>query len=173
MAEQADPRTEALIQALLAADAGEPSESLRDRVGAIVRRAESRRRRPARIAVALLGALLIGHGLGGIFNGDWVAENLGAAYDSHPYFEAGVALVALGALLVAGGVSRRLLEPAALAGIPAGLALGINGASELGEFPAGGVLHLSEGVVALVLLVAIWRIGRYGIRLRPKEGYEG
>ena len=98
-------------------------------------------------------------GISNLLAGDWVARRLDVPFDSHTALEAGILLVALGGVALAGALVRQWLDLAVVAGVPVGLAFAVGGASELAEFPAGGVLHLSQGVAAVALAVLWWRAG--------------
>jgi hypothetical protein len=164
-----DPATAALVERLVRDHEAEPSAGLRRRVGAGLWR-ERRLRRAVRVAAAALGLLFVAQGLGGLVAGRWVARNLDVAFDSHAFVEGGIVLLALGAVMVAGALERRWLDLAVLAGTPVGIAFAAHGASELAEFPAGGVLHLSQGVAAVTLAALWWRTRRYGFAPRAKRG---
>ncbi|MGH9187261.1 MAG: hypothetical protein ACRD0U_15825 [Acidimicrobiales bacterium] len=139
-------------------------------VAATVRRAEFRAWAPVRVAAMALASVLAVEGIGNLVNGEWVARNLEQPYDAHPYFEGGVVLIALGAVLAAGAFRRQWLDPAALAGVPAALVLSVHGLPELAEFPAGGLLHLTQGLAAVLLAAAWWRARRRYARRRRYEG---
>jgi hypothetical protein len=169
VASNVDAATGAALRRLVEAHEGEPPPALAAQIGAAVRRAEQRRWLPVQVAAAVLACLLLGQGLGDLFNAEWVARNLGVAFDSHAYFEGGVVLLSLGAVVMAGALARRWIDIAALAGAPVGVAFAINGFSELAEFPAGGVLHLSQGAAALALAVLWWRARRYVLAFGAKR----
>jgi len=128
---------------------------------------------PIRIAAAALALMFVGQGAGDLLFGSWVARHLHAALDRHLLFEAGVVLIALGAVLLAGAVARRWLDLAVVAGTPVGLAFAIHGWPELSEFPAGGVLHLAQGVVAVTLVLLWWHARRYGLARLAKREHGG
>jgi hypothetical protein len=162
-----DPATAALVQRLARGHEAEPPPGLRHRVGSRLRR-EHRHRRAVRVAAAALGLLFVAQGLGSLVAGSWVARNLDVGFDSHAFVEGGIVLLALGVVMVAGALERRWLDLAVLAGAPVGIAFAAHGASELAEFPAGGVLHLSQGVAAVALAALWWRTRRYGFAPRAK-----
>jgi ABC-type amino acid transport system permease subunit len=122
-----------------------------------------------RVAAATLGLLFVAQGLGSLLAGSWVARNLDVPFDSHAFVEGGTVLVALGIVMLGGALERRWIDLAAIAGIPVGIALAAHGAPELAEFPAGGILHLSQGVAALVLGALWWRTRRYVFAPRAKR----
>jgi hypothetical protein len=164
-----DPETGVLFERLARGHAAEPSPALAHRVGTQMRR-ERRRRELVRVAAAALGLLFVVQALGSLLAGSWVARNLDVAFDEHAFVEAGIVLLALGLVMVAGALERRWLDLAVIAGTPVGIAFAAHGASELGEFPAGGVLHLSQGVVALALGVLWWQTRRYVLAPGAKRG---
>jgi hypothetical protein len=164
-----DPATGVLFERLARGHAAEPSPALAHRVGTQMRR-ERRRREAVRVAAAALGLLFVVQALGSLLAGSWVARNLDVAFDEHAFVEAGIVLLALGLVMVAGALERRWLDLAVIAGTPVGIAFAAHGASELGEFPAGGVLHLSQGVVALALGVLWWQTRRYVLAPGAKRG---
>lgn len=157
-----DAKTLALIQALLVSGRTDPPPALRERVKAALREAAYERVwLPARLAAALLALAFVGQGAGSLLFGRWVAGNLHIAFEPHLLFESGVALLALGGVVMAGALIRRLVGVALAAGAPVGLAFAAHGLPELAEFPAGGALHLSQGVAALALAVLWLRARRY------------
>jgi hypothetical protein len=164
-----DPDTGAVVERLAHGHRTVPPPGLVHRVAAQLRR-ERRSRRAVQIAAAMLGLLFLGQGLGNLLAGRWVARNLGVAFDSHAFVEGGIVLLALGLVMVAGALERRWLDLAVLAGTPVGIAFAAHGASELAEFPAGGVLHLSQGIAAVVLAALWWRTRRYVLAPRAKRG---
>jgi hypothetical protein len=164
-----DPATGAVVERLVRGRASEPPPATWQRVGRLLRR-ERRRREAVRVAAAALGLLFVVQGLGSLLAGSWVARNLDVAFDSHAFVEGGIVLLALGVVMVAGALERRWLDLAVLAGTPVGIAFAAHGASELGEFPAGGVLHLCQGVVAVALGVLWWRSRRYVFAPGAKKG---
>jgi hypothetical protein len=166
---EVDPETAAVLERLARGHAPEPPPPLWHRVGTLLRR-ERRRRQAVRVAAAALGLLFVGQGLGNLLAGSWVARNLDVAFDSHAFVEGGIVLLALGLVMVAGALERRWLDLAVLAGTPVGIAFAAHGASELGEFPAGGVLHLCQGVVAIALGVLWWQTRRYVLAPDAKRG---
>jgi MFS family permease len=167
-----DPQTSAVLRLLADAHRDDPTAGTAARIGARMRRAEERRWLPGRIAAAVLGAAFLAQGLGNLFAGRWVARHVDVPFDSHAFFEGGIALLALGAILFAAAFARRWLDLAVAAGVPAALALALHGAPEVDEFPAGGVLHLTQGVAALALLVLWWRARRYVLPPRANRGRE-
>jgi hypothetical protein len=160
---------DAAVRSLVEMHHDEPPPALVARIGAAVRREERRRWLPVQIAAAWLGLLLFGQGIGNLVSADWVASQLGEPSDSHAYFEGGVVLLVLGGLVLAGALTRRRLGVAVIAGAPVGLAFALNGLGELSEFPAGGLLHVSQGLAAVALAVLWWRARRYVLPRRAKH----
>lgn len=146
----------------------DPPPTLARRVADEHERRERARWRPAQIAAAALAALFLTNGVGSLVNGAWVAEGLGEHYSPHAYVEGGLALITAGVIVAAGLFRRSWLPLSTLAGSPLGLALGIRGIPEVGQFAPGAVLHLSEGAVGLALAVLWWRA-----RYRRAPGDEG
>jgi hypothetical protein len=151
-----DAATGAVLYRLVEAHRSEPPPALSARVEAIVGR-ERRRWLHAQVAAAVLAVLFLAQGISNLLAGDWVARRLEVPFDSHAAFEAGILLLTLGGVVLAGALVPRWLDLAVLAGAPVGLAFAVHGASELAEFPAGGVLHLSQGVAAITLALLWWR----------------
>jgi nitroreductase len=165
-----DAITGAVVERLVRGRAAEPPPALADRVGGRLRR-ERRYRLAVRIAAVALALLFVAQGLGSLFAGSWVARNLDVAFDSHAFIEGGIVLVALGLVMLGGALERRWLDLAVIAGVPVGIAFAAHGASELAEFPAGGILHLSQGLAAVALGALWWRSRRYVFAPRAKRGH--
>jgi hypothetical protein len=146
-----------------------PPAGLARRLARALDREEALRWRPVQAVAALLGALFLFQGLGDIFRGEWIARGLGEAHSHHLYLEGGIALVAMAIVLAVGLFERRALQVGVAGGVPLGVAYGINGFTEIGQFAAGVALHMTELVVAVALLVAWWRARRYGAA-DPDEG---
>lgn len=143
---------------------------LHRRVDRFRRQVSDRIWRPARVAAAVLGAILFGHALSNLVNGSWVAESLGEAHSPHAYIEGGLALLGASLATAAGLWRRERLAVSVAAGVPLGLALGVLGAGELDEFAWGAALHLTEAAAAVALLVLWWRARRYTRSARAEEG---
>ena len=141
-----------------------------DRVAGVVRRAEHQAALPVRLAALVLGVVFAMEGLGNLFNGHWLADNLDVQYDAHGLFEGGVVFLALAAVVLMATVRTRWLDLAALAGVPAGLVLAIHGTPEFGEFPEGGILHATQGAAAIAFGVLWWIWHRRYARRAPTEG---
>lgn len=161
-----------LLGRLVELHRSEPPQALAARVRSEVRRVTGRRWLAARVAAAVLAAPFLAQGVGSLLWGRWVASNLHVAFDSHVFFESGVLLLALGGVVLAGALRRQWLDLAVVAGASVGLVFGVGGASELREFPAGGLLHLGQGLAAAALVVLWWRARRYGFPPSAKKGHE-
>ena len=162
--------TEPVVALLATAIRVEPPRGLAARIEREQARREGIRWRPVQVAAAALAALLLSQGVGNIANGEWVARGIGEDFSPHTMREGGFALIGLGLAVAAGVLRRRWLPVSAAAGIPVGVALGINGISEIGHFAAGALLHTSEGVAALALAVTFWRAHRYARGPDPEGG---
>jgi hypothetical protein len=148
---------EPAVALLAAAIRVEPPRALATRIEREQERREVRRWRPVQVAAAAMAALLISQGLGNLVNGAWVARGIGEDFSPHTMREGGFALIALGIAVAAGVFRRSWLPVSVAAGVPIGIALGINGTSEIGHFAAGALLHSAEGLVAIGLAVTWWR----------------
>lgn len=122
-----------------------------------------------RLVAAALALVFVGHGVGNLILGEWVAAQLGEPHAPHAYIEGAWAIAAVGIAVGAGALRRRWLPVSAGAGVPLGVLLGAHGVSEFAVFPAGAVLHTAEGVLAIVLLVTWWISRRYGTPRRAEE----
>jgi hypothetical protein len=164
------PPTEPLVALLATGIRVEPPRGLGARVEREHTRRERLRWRPVQVAAAALAALLLSQGVGNLANGEWVARGIGEDFSPHTMREGGFALIGLGLAVAAGVLRRRWLPVSASAGVPVGVALGINGISEIGHFAAGALLHTSEGIAALALAVTFWRAHRYARGPGPEGG---
>lgn len=142
---------------LAAAARPAPPTGLVTRVDATVRRRADRPGRLLSIVALLLATAFVFQGVGNILAGDWVAANLGEPYGPHAYVEGAIALIALGACAAAAAVRRSWAGVSALTCTPLAVGLGLHGVGEIGQFAAGAALHLTEGVLGLLLLWAWWR----------------
>lgn len=164
----ASSATDALVVA--AAIRTDPPTTLGTRVERSHERLLQRRWRPFRYVAALLGYLFFSQGLGNIVWGNWVADGIGEDFSPHITREGGFALMAVGIAVAAGALVRRMAPVSVAAGVPLAVAFGISGIGEIGVFAAGAVLHISQGVVGIVLGIVYWRIRSPGIRRDSSAG---
>lgn len=158
------PTTDPAVTWLAAAVRSDPPPRLARRVEAEHARREHLRWRPVQIVAALLAANLLSHGLGNFFVGAWVSRGLGEHYSPHAFREGGLALIAAGIAVAAGSLRRSWIPVSVGAGVPLGIAFGIYGIPEIGQFAAGAALHLSQGALGILLAITWWRAHRYGRR---------
>lgn len=160
--EQPDPFTEALITRGL--DAPMPP-GLAARVEAVVAPVVTSLRRRWLVVRGLavaLGVAFVFNGAGNVFLGRSIAENLGEPYSPHVWREGGVALAAIGlVLLIAAARPRRLLSPAAIVACPLAAYYGVVGVGEFDDWVNGGVLHTTQGVLGIALAVGLFWARRY------------
>ena len=157
LAGAASVTTEPVVALLATAVRVEPPRALVARIEREAERREIRRWRPVQVAAAAMAALLISQGLGNLVSGAWIARGIGEDFSPHTMREGGFALIAVGVAVAAGVFRRSWLPVSVAAGVPVGIALGINGTSEIGHFAAGALLHSTEGLVAIGLAVTFWR----------------
>jgi hypothetical protein len=157
----ARPTTEPIVALLATAIRVDPPTALGRRIRVEHARRERIRWRPVQVAAAVLATLLVSQGVGNLFNGEWVARGIGEDFSPHTLREGGFALIGLGLAVAAGVFRRSWLPVSVVAGVPVGLALGVNGASEIGHFAAGALLHTTEAIAAIALIVTFWRARRY------------
>ncbi len=155
----ADPDLQWLSNALSV----EPSARVYRRIADSIARRRAKWWRAAQVAAALLGVLIVWQGLSILLLGQWISRNLGEPYGEHMSFEGAFAFIAVGLVVMASALQRRWLPLGILAGVPLGFMLGVHGIPEVNTFAWGAVLHISEGVFAIVLLVTFlvaWRYSR-------------
>lgn len=153
-----------------------PPPGLLARIDDVVAAAPAARRavsdRPARpvalVGLALAAAFLV-QGVGNVVTGEWIAEGLGEPHAPHAYFEGALAMVAAAVCAAAAAVRRAWAGLSVLTCTPLAVSLGIGGVGEIGRFAAGVVLHLTEGVLGLALVLAWWWSRRDSAR-RRREG---
>ena len=160
--------TEPLVALLATAIRVEPPVALAARIEREEARRAARRWRPVQVAAAAMAALLLSQGLGNLFNGAWVARGIGEDFSPHTMREGGFALIGLGLVVAAGVLRRSWLPVSVAAGAPVGVALGLHGTSEIGQFAAGALLHSAEGIAAIALVVTWWRVRRYARGPEPE-----
>lgn len=165
----AGPGEDTTVLWLASAMRADPPAALARRIHAEHERREQRRWRPVQLVAAAIAALMLSQGVGNIVSGAWVARGLGEDYSPHAFLEGGLALIAVGIAIAAGVLRRSWLPVSVAAGAPLAVAFGVNGIAEVGEFAAGAVLHLTQGVLGIALAVLWWRARRYG-RAEPDEG---
>lgn len=133
-------------------------------------RARSGRRwSAAQVAAAVLGVVLIIHGIGNMVAGEWISTSLGEPYNQHAMVDGGLAFIALGAAIAVASTRRRWLPVAVIVGVPLGLVMGGRGVHEIGVFAWGAMAHGAVGVAALVLLLT-YAVGRRYSRRSDREG---
>lgn len=148
----------------------DPPGSLAQRVALDRARLDTARLRPLRVGLGFMAYLFVSHGFGNIFMGDWIGSNVGDSPAPHGYFEGGLALLAVG-ILVLGALFRRSWMPAAVsAGVPLGLAFGGLGVAEAGTFGFGAVMHLTQAAVAVFVGITWWKLRRYGRAPTDEDG---
>ena len=155
LAGRARPGATPTVTWLATAMRADPGPALSVRVHAEHERRLQRRWRPFRYAAAAMAYLFISQGIGNIVIGRWVADGVGEAYSPHLTREGGLALIAVGLAVAAGAINRRLAPVSVAAGTPLGLALGSLGIGEIGQFAAGATLHITQGVVAVLLALHV------------------
>ncbi|GAB10078.1 hypothetical protein GOARA_051_00220 [Gordonia araii NBRC 100433] len=167
-------RTDPTLSWLSAAFTVVPPAATTERVAARLSRAAGpvpvRRRRSTvagrdlwrwpRIAAAVLGLLLMFQGASSLTSGAWIAENIGEPFAPHAVAEGGFALIAVGFVALVASLDRQWVVLAVAAGVPLGIMLGVHGLREVNVWAWGAALHVTEGVVAVALLVSFviaWR----------------
>jgi hypothetical protein len=166
MAEELEAGGDPFVEALLVRGLDEPlpaglAAKVENAVAPVVS-AVRRRWLIVRGFAAALGIQFVVNGTGSAFLGRWVADNLDEPYHPHVWREGGVALLALGVLLVVAAVRpRRLLSTAALVACPAAFFYGVTGVGELDDWINGAALHISQGVLGLGLAVSFLWARRY------------
>jgi|GEM_PF-5418442 len=145
-----------------------PPPALLARIDAQVARRSDRPGRFLTVVAAALAFAFVFQGVGNIVAGEWIAENLGEPHGPHAYFEGALALIAASVCAAAAAVRRSWSTVSVLTCSPLALALGIGGFGEIGVFAAGVALHLSEGALGLLLVLAWW-LDRRDTPRRPHE----
>lgn len=133
-----------------------PPPALLARIDAQVARKADRPGRFLAVVAAALAFAFVFQGVGNIVAGEWIAENLGEPHGPHAYFEGALALIAASVCAAAAAVRRSWSTVSVLTCSPLALSLGIGGFGEIGVFAAGVALHLSEGALGLLLVLAWW-----------------
>lgn len=187
--DRSDPALAWLADAFTVAPSADATERIADRIArsrpAVERRVGARRtqarpagarpgsRRPPasrrdlwrwpRIAAAVLGLVLVIQGVSSLTSGSWIAENVGEPFAPHAVAEGGFALIAVGFVALIASLDRQWLVLGVAAAVPLGIMLGVHGIREVNVWAWGAALHLTEGVLAVVLLVTFvlaWRRNR-------------
>ncbi len=105
---------------------------------------------------AILAFAFVFQGVGNLVAGRWISEGLGEPYAPHAFREGGLAMIAIGVCAAAAAVSRRWSAASVLASAPLAVGFGLHGFTEIGVFGAGVALHLTQGVLGLLLVLAWW-----------------
>ncbi|MCR8895804.1 hypothetical protein NWF34_02425 [Gordonia sp. GONU] len=122
----------------------------------------------AQVAAAVLGLVLVVHGVVNMVAGEWISTSLGEPHNQHAMIDGGLAFMAIGAAIAVASTRRRWLPVAVIVGVPLGLIMGGRGVHEIGVFAWGAVAHGSVGLAAIVLLVTYLVAWRYSRRRRPE-----
>ena len=104
--------------------------------------------------------MLFFQGVSSLTSGSWIAENIGEPFSPHAMTEGGFALIAVGFVAMVACLDRQWLVLGVAAAVPLGIMLGVHGIREVNVWAWGAALHLTEGVLAVVLLVTFviaWR----------------
>lgn len=133
------------------------------RIGRITAAMARRAWQPVRVAAVALTAILVVQAVGGLVAGEWVAQNVGEPFGAHAFTEGSLALFAAAIAVLAAAIRPAFAPVSVAVGVPLGLALGARGVPEIAEFGLGAALHLSQGALAVALLVAWYRARRYGL----------
>lgn len=162
------PAADATLLWLAAAARPAPPPAMVARIDARVARRADRPGRFLAVVAAALALAFVFQGVGNIVAGEWIAENLGEPHGPHAYFEGALALIAASVCAAAAAVRRSWSTLSVLTCSPLALSLGIGGFGEIGVFAAGVALHLSEGALGLLLVLAWW-LDRRDTLGRPHE----
>ncbi len=111
----------------------------------------------------MLGVILMFQGVSSLTSGSWIAQNIGEPFAPHAVAEGGFALIAVGFVALLTCLDRQWLVLGVAAAVPLGVMLGVHGIREVDVWAWGAALHLTEGVLAVVLLasfVIAWRRDR-------------
>jgi hypothetical protein len=123
----------------------------------------------AQVSAAVLGIVLVVHGVVNMVAGEWISTSLGEPYNQHAMIDGGLAFIAIGAAIAVASTRRRGLPLAVIVGVPLGLVMGGRGVHEIGVFAWGAVAHGSAGLAAIVLLVTYLIAWRYSHRRGREE----
>lgn len=139
-----------------------PSPALRARIDdqvaatTVPRRRTDRPGRLLTIVAAALAAAFVFQGVGNLVAGEWISENIGEPFGPHAFFEGGLAMLAAAVCAAAATARRSWSTLSVLTCAPLALSLGLHGTGEIGVFAAGVALHLTEGALGLLLILAWW-----------------
>lgn len=123
----------------------------------------------AQVAAAVLGIVLVVHGVVNMVAGEWISTSLGEPHNQHAMIDGGLAFIAIGAAIAVASTRRRWLPVAVIVGVPLGLVMGGRGVHEIGVFAWGAVAHGSAGLAAIALLVTYLIAWRYSHRRGREE----
>jgi hypothetical protein len=142
-----------------------------DQVAATAPAARRQTDRPGRMLTLVAAALAVAfvfQGVGNLVAGEWISEGIGEPYGPHSFFEGGLAMLAAAVCAAAATVRRSWSTLSVLTCSPLALSLGLHGTGEIGVFAAGVALHLTEGALGLLLILAWWLDRRDSAR-GPRE----
>lgn len=105
---------------------------------------------------AILAFAFVFQGVGNLVAGRWISEGLGEPYAPHAFREGGLAMIAIGVCAAAAAASRRWSSASVLASAPLAIGFGLHGFTEIGVFGAGVALHLTQGALGVLLVLAWW-----------------
>ncbi|MEO9327947.1 hypothetical protein [Gordonia aurantiaca] len=123
----------------------------------------------AQVAAAVLGLVLVAHGVGNMVAGEWISTSLGEPFNEHAMVDGGIAFLAIGAAIAVASLRRRWLPVAVIVGVPLGLVMGGRGVHEIGVFAWGAAAHGAAGLAAIALLASFLLARRYRRRPRREE----
>lgn len=146
---------------LAAAARTTPPPQLQARVEAGVRRprAAGRPERPSgwlATAAWALAAVFTLKATASVVEVAWFQQHVSGHAGPDRSTEAALALLAAAACAVAGGLRRSWTPVAVMCTAPLALALCLHGVGEVGTRAAGSALHMTEGVLGVLLVAAWW-----------------
>lgn len=158
------PGADPTLTWLAAAARTTPPPQLQARVESAVRRTRAawRAERPSRwlaTAAWALAAVFTLKATASLVAVSWVQQHVGGHAGPDRSTEAALALLAAAACAVAGGLRRSWTPVAVVCTAPLALALCLHGVSEVGTSAAGSALHMTEGVLGVLLVAAWWHDG--------------
>lgn len=172
LAGDASPDADPTLTWLAAAARTTPPPELRARLQASVRRTRPAQRaeRPSRPLALVAWALAVVFALkatGSLVEVAWVQEHIGGHAGAGRSTEAALALLAAAACAAAGGLRRTWTPVTVVCTAPLAVALCLHGVSEVGTVAAGAALHMTEGVLGVLLVAAWWYDARRRRRVAP------